>query len=150
MIRPPPRSTRTDTLVPYTTLFRSIRLDRRTVRTRARRLSPDRGKLCGNRLPDRIAYHIKALGAGAFGRVDPQCDAGPGGNGPARKPAYLGWAHPDRDRAAAVRGRNDAGGRTEHGGASGDRAQIACRAGCSEERRVGKECVGKGQIWGGA
>src|SRR3546814_20369024 len=76
MIRRPPRSTRTDTLLPYTTLFRS-----------------------------------------------------PGGNGPARKPAYLGWAHPDRDRAAAVRGRNDAGGRTERGGASGDRAPIACRAG---------------------
>src|SRR3546814_19399190 len=57
------------------------------------------------------------------------CDAGPGGNGPARKPAYLGWAHHDRDRAAAVRGRNDAGGRTERGGATGDRAPIACRAG---------------------
>src|SRR3546814_7077743 len=27
MIRPPPRSTRTDTLFPYTTLFRSLRLD---------------------------------------------------------------------------------------------------------------------------
>src|SRR3546814_13483887 len=27
MIRPPPRSTRTDTLVPYTTLFRSADLD---------------------------------------------------------------------------------------------------------------------------
>src|SRR3546814_17548389 len=29
MIRRPPRSTRTDTLFPYTTLFRSIRLGRR-------------------------------------------------------------------------------------------------------------------------
>src|SRR3546814_16324314 len=28
MIRPPPRSTRTDTLFPYTTLFRSEQLDR--------------------------------------------------------------------------------------------------------------------------
>src|SRR3546814_1518882 len=28
MIRRPPRSTRTDTLFPYTTLFRSLRLDR--------------------------------------------------------------------------------------------------------------------------
>src|SRR3546814_11712534 len=28
MIRPPPRSTRTDTLFPYTTLFRSTRIDR--------------------------------------------------------------------------------------------------------------------------
>src|SRR3546814_1909483 len=29
MIRRPPRSTRTDTLFPYTTLFRSVRTDRR-------------------------------------------------------------------------------------------------------------------------
>src|SRR3546814_12554128 len=32
MIRRPPRSTRTDTLFPYTTLFRSADLDRRGVR----------------------------------------------------------------------------------------------------------------------
>src|SRR3546814_17867787 len=32
MIRPPPRSTRTDTLFPYTTLFRSDDLRRRRVR----------------------------------------------------------------------------------------------------------------------
>src|SRR3546814_16984168 len=31
MIRRPPRSTRTDTLVPYTTLFRSHRLEKRVV-----------------------------------------------------------------------------------------------------------------------
>src|SRR3546814_5724786 len=30
MIRPPPRSTRTDTLLPYTTLFRSVSFDRLT------------------------------------------------------------------------------------------------------------------------
>src|SRR3546814_12425909 len=30
MIRRPPRSTRTDTLFPYTTLFRSLRLEHRT------------------------------------------------------------------------------------------------------------------------
>src|SRR3546814_19605339 len=35
MIRPPPRSTRTDTLCPYTSLFRS-----RTVAAEARRISP--------------------------------------------------------------------------------------------------------------
>src|SRR3546814_4141719 len=32
MIRRPPRSTRTDTLFPYTTLFRSLRIDRRQYR----------------------------------------------------------------------------------------------------------------------
>src|SRR3546814_8756644 len=31
MIRPPPRSTRTDTLFPYTTLFRSVEFDDRIV-----------------------------------------------------------------------------------------------------------------------
>src|SRR3546814_9999329 len=35
MIRRPPRSTRTDTLFPYTTLFRSYRHDRRPDRIRA-------------------------------------------------------------------------------------------------------------------
>src|SRR3546814_4868430 len=36
MIRRPPRSTRTDTLFPYTTLFRSPRTSARTARTWAR------------------------------------------------------------------------------------------------------------------
>src|SRR3546814_12393671 len=42
MIRRPPRSTRTDTLFPYTTLFRSARAE--TVRPRDRRLRPDAGQ----------------------------------------------------------------------------------------------------------
>src|SRR3546814_6085533 len=37
MIRRPPRSTRTDTLFPYTTLFRSILIDRKLVLHRAGR-----------------------------------------------------------------------------------------------------------------
>src|SRR3546814_8785817 len=36
MIRRPPRSTRTDTLFPYTTLFRSARRDPRGIRARVR------------------------------------------------------------------------------------------------------------------
>src|SRR3546814_19763338 len=47
MMRPPPRSTRTDTLLPYTTLFRSpvwqlsdLRLDEMRRRCRAARLEP--------------------------------------------------------------------------------------------------------------
>src|SRR3546814_2066252 len=48
MIRRPPRSTRTDTLFPYTTLFRSTRAEGRRVRAdrrgrRCRRLSRRRG-----------------------------------------------------------------------------------------------------------
>src|SRR3546814_8044257 len=41
MIRRPPRSTRTDTLFPYTTLFRSYRAARRTSRRRAPRRHGD-------------------------------------------------------------------------------------------------------------
>src|SRR3546814_3056625 len=56
MIRRPPRSTRTDTLFPYTTLFRSAELDRharRAIRPQAaerrcrcggRRVQPDRAR----------------------------------------------------------------------------------------------------------
>src|SRR3546814_2591159 len=51
MIRPPPRSTRTDTLFPYTTLFRSAR---RSGRRKPDRLSPAatisrQSRLCGVR-----------------------------------------------------------------------------------------------------
>src|SRR3546814_14537651 len=56
MIRRPPRSTRTDTLFPYTTLFRSRR------RPRGRRAA--RRKLGGfadhSPLPDRLALHFAA------------------------------------------------------------------------------------------
>src|SRR3546814_15044286 len=41
MIRRPPRSTRTDTLVPYTTLFRSARLTMRLPDERYDRLAAD-------------------------------------------------------------------------------------------------------------
>src|SRR3546814_18888599 len=41
MIRRPPRSTRTDTLVPYTTLFRSADIERRRQRGRHIRPRPD-------------------------------------------------------------------------------------------------------------
>src|SRR3546814_16431361 len=54
MIRRPPRSTRTDTLVPYTTLFRSIRAD---FFDASRQVGPERvRKLQGEEL-----LHIAAL-----------------------------------------------------------------------------------------
>src|SRR3546814_15231861 len=59
MIRRPPRSTRTDTLFPYTTLFRS---DHRLVIPRMLAVDPDRR-------PDRRA--IAAAFAGALDRPDP-------------------------------------------------------------------------------
>src|SRR3546814_13348149 len=42
MIRRPPRSTRTDTLFPYTTLFRSFRSVPQSIDTQRRRLCKDR------------------------------------------------------------------------------------------------------------
>src|SRR3546814_18953840 len=59
MIRRPPRSTRTDTLFPYTTLFRSNRAARRAVGRRA----PGAG------LGPRAGNQRAAWGGG--GRVDP-------------------------------------------------------------------------------
>src|SRR3546814_2379257 len=52
MIRRPPRSTRTDTLFPYTTLVRSARRHRRD---RARHAGPDRARRLAAR-----AQHVEA------------------------------------------------------------------------------------------
>src|SRR3546814_12101636 len=51
MIRRPPRSTRTDTLFPYTTLFRSPSEDRAPA-------LPPRGALCGQLPPGRLFHPI--------------------------------------------------------------------------------------------
>src|SRR3546814_21038590 len=48
MIRRPPRSTRTDTLFPYTTLFRSLRLCGRTQPKRKRRRRQNQQRPHGN------------------------------------------------------------------------------------------------------
>src|SRR3546814_13090994 len=64
MIRRPPRSTRTDTLFPYTTLFRSVRVDRTGRGTTA----DDAGGACGCR---RRSRHRS-----------------PGGTGLGRQPRY--------------------------------------------------------------
>src|SRR3546814_3785659 len=50
MIRPPPRSTRTDTLFPYTTLFRSHRAHRAS-RCASCRPTRDRGRGCRRSRP---------------------------------------------------------------------------------------------------
>src|SRR3546814_4482373 len=49
MIRRPPRSTRTDTLFPYTTLFRSVAAEQPAVRQQRRRA--DRAVVVGRRVP---------------------------------------------------------------------------------------------------
>src|SRR3546814_21174478 len=63
MIRRPPRSTRTDTLFPYTTLFRSLRLAHRPLRPRAQRqpqLLPEPLATAGVRA-DRSEEHTSEL-----------------------------------------------------------------------------------------
>src|SRR3546814_14486282 len=57
MIRRPPRSTRTDTLFPYTTLFRSLRLDGRLDGPRL--LGQDTvNQVLGDTLPLRLADRL--------------------------------------------------------------------------------------------
>src|SRR3546814_4690193 len=72
MIRRPPRSTRTDTLFPYTTLFRSrhglwpvrYRLDRKSLSSSSRRGGNVRRRVLGELLvPARPAHGIRRFGA---------------------------------------------------------------------------------------
>src|SRR3546814_7282779 len=138
MLRRPPRSTRTDTLFPYTTLFRSDRLLSESVRDpvpRARRAlvrgaarhwprrahrrrRPPRDAiapfvelgLCPRRGPDSGDHRIYRLPVGDAIRLDLLCRAGDAA---------------DDDRRVA------------------DRRRLPSRAGTdarSEESRVGKEC----------
>src|SRR3546814_6414023 len=74
MIRRPPRSTRTDTLFPYTTLFRSAadpaRLDARVAHPRRRRAAVDGGKPladCVGADPRRYAVRGMRRSFGALG-----------------------------------------------------------------------------------
>src|SRR3546814_7269567 len=75
MIRRPPRSTRTDTLVPYTTLFRSSALDggdagaqdrpyRKDARFARHRSGASTGDDASPRLPRRAVYRHQRLGGG--------------------------------------------------------------------------------------
>src|SRR3546814_14944109 len=74
MIRRPPRSTRTDTLFPYTTLFRSGPLEEECVHERVLHIDEDRGRrVDGGELFDREYRHEETT-AGAsecFGNLDP-------------------------------------------------------------------------------
>src|SRR3546814_2067041 len=61
MIRPPPRSTRTDTLFPYTTLFRSPRpAHRATAASRALRHESRRCEPCRRR-PAMTVFRLRGL-----------------------------------------------------------------------------------------
>src|SRR3546814_11077242 len=64
MIRRPPRSTRTDTLFPYTSLFRSVVRDAHPAQPRAR-ARPDRARAVGGGLLPPAARRRPAALAGA-------------------------------------------------------------------------------------
>src|SRR3546814_18098159 len=120
MIRRPPRSTRTDTLFPYTTLFRS---DRRRHRYRISPHRPEgdsavRRRDHGAWLPSRL-FGGYLVWQGRHGH-----SAREGGNG--QRNQNLG-----EGLRAAVSGWTDHPGRKVQQG----------RGRRSEERRVGKECV---------
>src|SRR3546814_13188097 len=77
MIRRPPRSTRTDTLIPYTTLFRSPRVGRVIDADEQQRLRLGLGdahalllhllrQARDRRLDLVLDLHLRAVGAGAF------------------------------------------------------------------------------------
>src|SRR3546814_6193626 len=97
MIRRPPRSTRTDTLFPYTTLFRSpARHQSRRRRDPDRAGLPDAGPAAQRRspLPDAAEGRRRALGAGPPGGQRRPPDL------PLYRPRGLGGGEP-----AAVSGR---------------------------------------------
>src|SRR3546814_15600976 len=72
MLRRPPRSTRTDTLFPYTTLFRSALLESlrdRSITVHARGIAAPK---------DLDAPQRVAVGGGLYGEMCAGCNLGPG------------------------------------------------------------------------
>src|SRR3546814_15535014 len=122
MIRRPPRSTRTDTLFPYTTLFRSP-----AIGPARRAASAEEARIGDGAVAARAGGGERAAGELPHLR---QCR---------HRQSLLGLHRFPPRRADAVRGRG--GGRS-----LGARAVAAVsRALRSEERRVGKECVSTGR-----
>src|SRR3546814_19744229 len=118
MIRRPPRSTRTDTLLPYTTLFRSIHSIRQCHRCRVERLlaiATGAGQFQVQRIGEQFApivQYPRRRVVTTTGEMVPDQTLAPGND---YQPAAI-IVQPGRL----------------------DTHQIAAR---SEERRVGKECV---------
>src|SRR3546814_12848977 len=127
MIRRPPRSTRTDTLFPYTTLFRSRHAD---PAARATRRSPGGRARFARRLPSRRTPRrrgrVRGTG-GAAAAPEPDGDLPEGGcrspvvGGRAEGPAQAGGGQGPwrRDRQSVVEGKRvcvrvDIGGRRNH------------------------------------
>src|SRR3546814_16416918 len=124
MIRRPPRSTRTDTLFPYTTLFRSRRSSRRTSRGQSVKTRRHERGVLG------LRYLLRSsLGAGAG--VEPD---------QVRRAVECGAA----DRVLFVCAAEHGGvvlGKTENA-----ETRLRPRGGRTEERRGGKEVCRTGKI----
>src|SRR3546814_19178174 len=121
MIRRPPRSTRTDTLFPYTTLFRSAH--RHSARW----------------TPENVPGRIAAAAPQAL-LVPPGCEDEKGREQPGRSDLHReigNRVHRDVERPADVRQQRQD---MEDGNDNGPEAMRQR----SEERRVGKECVRTG------
>src|SRR3546814_7143245 len=138
MIRRPPRSTRTDTLFPYTTLFRSrhglwpvrYRLDRKSLSSSSRRGGNVRRRVLGELLvPARPAHGIRRFGA-----------IGNRPRGRSAQPRILHRArkHLREDMIMSEQNTLDPDIIEEAAIALRTAAEKRSR---SEERRVGKECV---------
>src|SRR3546814_10973110 len=106
MIRRPPRSTRTDTLFPYTTLFRSARADAARRRHRlGPRLPPDSARLGAART--RCAGQARLLPARADALLRPAGGAA-AARAAVRRPVGLRPGRlPDRTRPGALPGLRD-------------------------------------------
>src|SRR3546814_17588869 len=109
MVRQPPRPTRTDTLLPYTTLFRSRVRDRRAGAGGRRPLPlvqrPGRGGRRGARAPQGRGVDLRALDAGRAGvlagreavrdYVCPGRWSGTAGGGHRARPLVVTHRHPE-------------------------------------------------------
>src|SRR3546814_18792546 len=133
MIRRPPRSTRTDTLFPYTTLFRSIKAVDQALRRGVGEQFRKALLHCLGDMRDDHALRRNDGVAGEFGLVGISGVDPYGREAEARIPR--GFAR-KVDRPAAGRQRPP-----------GIRTDLAARGlyRRSEERRVGKECVRTGR-----
>src|SRR3546814_18065142 len=125
MIRRPPRSTRTDTLFPYTTLFRSLDVERRVRRQHPVQRLGDlagRGQRRGVAGGDGAAVAVRTAAAGGVGFQHPHAAAGIEQRQGAGQPD-----HPAADHQHVI--------------AFAHVASLRPSSRRSEERRVGKEYV---------
>src|SRR3546814_11814263 len=129
IIRRPPRSTRTDTLFPYTTLFRSLLHLARRQGIGVVQQPPDQGRLAVIDVPD---DHDAVQRARAVGFGFRQELAGQGFRRQRGGTVFLHLRTALPYMYTVAR----------------SRSTMSSRPWRSEERRVGQECGGRGRSWG--